>query len=243
MPRVASAFAKSKFVRGPLLSVWRAATDNDGIKLILGRQESRTLARWLDLGLDQIQHSLQHIRLIRTKGVPIVEIVHRASGRGKQNDFVHTHRYAFDASGHLRVENTVRLGRAIRDVPRIGVNLVLASELEQLEWFGRGPWENYPDRRASAMVGRYTSTVTEQYVPYVLPQEHGHKTDVRWLTLTDADLFAAKHTIDLAPRAEVMLNLDGTHRGLGTASCGPNTLDKYRLLERIYRFAFSIRAA
>ncbi len=252
-------------VRGPLLNVWRAATDNDGIKLLLGKQGSGPLARWLELGLDRVQHSLQYIRLTRVKGAPVVEIAHRASGRGQWSDCAHVQRYTLESSGALRVENIVRLGKEIRDIPRVGVNLILAPGLEQLEWFGRGPWENYPDRKASAMIGRYTSTVTEQYVPYIMPQEHGHKTDVRWLTLSDetgrglrvvgeptiefsashfadADLFAAKHTIDLAPRAEVMLNLDGAMRGLGTASCGPDTLEQYRLRAPVYRFAYRISA-
>ena len=250
-------------VRGPLLNVWRAATDNDGIKLILGRQGSQTLVRWLELGLPHVEYSLQRIRLLRSKGIPVVEIVHCASGRGEWNDFAHVHCYTLESSGDLRVENVVRLGKEIRDIPRVGVNWVLVPGLEHLEWFGRGPWENYPDRKASAMVGRYTSTVTEQYVPYIMPQEHGHKTDVRWLTLADvtgrglrvagdptiefsashftaADLFAAKHTIDLAPRAQVILNLDGAQRGLGTASCGLDTLKQYRLLAPVYRFAYVV---
>ncbi|MBI4788767.1 MAG: DUF4981 domain-containing protein [Chloroflexi bacterium] len=251
-------------VCGPRLNVWRAATDNDGIKLLLGREGGGPLARWLELGLHQIQYRLDHIRLIHAKGMPIVEITHHASGRGRWNDFVHRHRYTLLPSGELWVENRVRLGQDIRDIPRIGVTLVLAPGLERLEWFGRGPWENYPDRKASAMVGRYTSTVAEQYVPYIMPQEHGHKSDVRWLSLvnaqghglrvdglpriefstghfTDADLFAAKHTSDLTPRAEIFVNLDAAHRGLGTASCGPDTLDEYRLLKSNYRFAFRLR--
>ncbi len=251
-------------VRGPLLNVWRAATDNDGQKLRPGERSS-TLPRWLALGLNCVQHSLKHIRLIQQRGTPVVEIVHYASGRDKWNDFVHTHRYTLSGDGELHVENVVRLGKEMRDLPRVGVTMILVPGLEQLEWFGRGPWENYPDRKASAMVGRYTSTVTEQYVPYVMPQEHGHRTDVRWLSLandqgrglcvegnptiefsashfSEADLFAARHTIDLTSRAEVMLNLDAAHRGLGTATCGPDTLDQYRLLEPVYRFAFSLRA-
>jgi beta-galactosidase len=251
-------------VRGPLLNVWRAATDNDGIKLMLGRQGGGPLARWLELGLDHVEHSLQHIRLTRAQGIPVVEIAHCASGRGEWYDFVHVHRYTLEPSGELRVENIVRLGKGIRDIPRVGVNLVLTPRLERLEWFGRGPWDNYSDRKASAMIGCYASTVTEQYVPYIMPQEHGHKTDVRWLTLADktghglrvagdptiefsashfadADLFEAKHTIDLTPRAEVILNLDGAMRGLGTASCGPDTLEQYRLLAPVYRFTYSIR--
>ena len=146
----------------------------------------------------------------------------------------------------------------------MGVDLVLLADFEQLEWYGRGPWENYSDRKASAMIGRYRSTVTEQYVPYIMPQEHGHKTDVRWVRLTDAngyglhvqgvptfefsashftanDLFQAKHTYELTPRPEIYLNLDAAHRGLGTASCGPDTLPQYRLLERVYRFGWAMR--
>lgn len=248
-------------VRGPRLNVWRAATDNDGIKLLQGQEGSDTLKHWLELGLNKVEHSLDHVRLIRIKGSQCVEIVQRASGRGERGDFVHTHRYTLLPSGELHVDNVVRLGKRIRDIPRVGVDLVLTPGLEQLEWFGRGPWENYPDRKASAMLGRYASTVAAQYVPYIMPQEHAHKTDVRWLTLaneqgnglrvegnptiefsashfTAAELFAAKHTTDLAPRAQVILNLDGAHRGLGTASCGPDTLRQYRLLKPIYRFMY-----
>lgn len=251
-------------VRGPLLNVWRAATDNDGQKLRPG-ERSGTLPRWLRLGLDCVQHSPRRIRLIQRNGAPVVEIVHRASGRERWTDLAHTHRYTLLGNGELRVEHLVRLGKEMRDIPRVGVSLVLVPELEQLEWFGRGPWDNYADRKASAMVGCYTSTVTAQYVPYIMPQEHGHKTDVRWLALandqgrglrvegqptlefsvshfSDADLFAARHTIDLAPRAEVMLNLDCAQRGLGTATCGPDTLEQYRLLEPVYRFAFTLQA-
>ena len=114
------------------------------------------------------------------------------------------------------------------------------------------------------MIAHYRSTVTEQYVPYVMPQEHGLKSDVRWLRLTDDqgeglevrgapwlhfsashfsadDLFAARHTFDLSPRPEVILSLDAAHRGLGTASCGPDTLDKYKLLESEYEFGYRLK--
>jgi len=109
----------------------------------------------------------------------------------------------------------------------------------------------------------YHSTVTAQYVPYILPQEHGNKTDVRWLHLRDAhgrgvrftaqprmeasashftaaDLYAATHTTDLTPRPEVHLNLDYAQRGLGTASCGPDTLPQYQIQPGTYRFNFAM---
>jgi len=64
------------------------------------------------------------------------------------------------------------------------MNLELPKQFNQTEWFGRGPFENYSDRKLAAMVGRYQSPVSEHYVPYVRPQENGYKTDVRWLSLT-----------------------------------------------------------
>ncbi len=249
--------------RGPLVNVWRAAIDNDGIKLLLGREGSRTLARWLELGLDRMVHSVLGLRLLHGRRGPVVEIVHTASGRHRADDVVHTARFALLAGGELQVDNRVRLGRDLRDLPRVGITMHLRSGLERLEWFGRGPWDNYSDRKASALIGRYGSTVTDQYVPYIMPQEHGHKTDVRWLTLaddrgrglmvrghptiefsashfSDADLYAARHTIDLVPRTEVILNVDAAQRGLGTASCGPDTLARYRLIEPVYEFAYSL---
>jgi beta-galactosidase len=250
--------------RGPLLHVWRAAIDNDGLKL--WSDPAKPLARWQALGLPELARELRRIRVVeQSREAAIVEIVHAASGRGNWDDFTHRHRYTLRASGELLVEHEVRLGEGITDVPRVGVGLVLTPELEQLSWLGRGPWDNYSDRKASATVGLWRGTVTEQYVPYIMPQEHGHKCDVRRLTLgaehgrglevlgrptfefsalhlSDDDLFRARHTIDLVPRAEIFLNIDAAHRGLGTLSCGPDTLERYRLLEREYRFAFTLRA-
>jgi beta-galactosidase len=97
-----------------------------------------------------------------------------------------------------------------------------------------------------------------------MPQEHGHKCDVRWLALEGPDgrgmrvtgepmiefsvshftaegLFRARHTTDLQPRPEIILDLDHAQRGLGTGSCGPDTLPQYRLLEHTYRFAYRLR--
>jgi beta-galactosidase len=251
-----SAGGRNVLVAGPSLQLWRAPTDNDGLRLLPNRR-SGVLRRWLELGLDRVEQRLESFRV--TSGA--VEVVHRASGRGEWGDATHRQSFRLLPGGGLVVEHEVRVGRELRDLPRVGVVLVLRPGLEQLEWFGAGPWENYPDRRASTVVGRFTSTVSDQYVPYILPQEHGHRSDVRTLALTDAagfglevqgrptigftashftaaDLYAARHTCDLEPRPEVVLSLDHAQRGLGTASCGPDTAPQYRLAERVYRFAY-----
>ncbi len=103
-------------------------------------------------------------------------------------------------------------------------------------------------------------------MPYIVPQEHGHHPDTRRLTLTDdagfglevrglptigfgvshftaADLTAARHTNELEPRPEVLLSLDHAQRGLGTASCGPDTAPQYRLLEPSYSFGYVLAPA
>jgi beta-galactosidase len=134
-------------------------------------------------------------------------------------------------------------------------------------WFGRGPGETHIDRKAGSYISRFESTVNGEYVPYIVPQEHGNKTDVRWLAVengeaglrfecvqstfgmmeasathfTPHDLFAAMHTYDLKPRAETWVNLDVRQRGVGTASCGPDTLECYRIGPGEYGLNFLIR--
>jgi beta-galactosidase len=127
-------------------------------------------------------------------------------------------------------------------VPRFGMNMVLPEGYEQLKFFGRGPHENYIDRNCSSQVGLYSSTVDEQYVPYISNGENGNKTKVRWLTLTNSDGhgimikgsptvdFSAlhypqgqldreqrdgAHTIDLVKLKNVYLNVDWKQMGVG----------------------------
>lgn len=69
------------------------------------------------------------------------------------------------------------------EVPRIGVRFRLPAEMNQVEYFGRGPEENYIDRNAGTLIDLYKTTADQMYFPYVRPQENGHHTDTRWLTL------------------------------------------------------------
>ena len=92
-------------------------------------------------------------------------------------------------SGQLAQDNfgevvAVHKGDSLADVARVGTVLELTPGLEELEWFGSGPHETYPDRARGGIIGRWRSTVTEQYVPYIRPQENGGHAGVRWLRLT-----------------------------------------------------------
>jgi len=249
--------------RGLLLQLWRAATDNDGLKL-WKPQPWKALHRWRVLRLDQpLQHRAEGFQLARHHdGSATVTLVHACSARERWGDARHTQRYTLHPDGRVAVENDVRLAPGFVDLPRVGVRFDLAAGFEHVRYFGRGPWDNYSDRRASAIAGIYESSVADIYVPYVMPQEHGHRTSVRWLELagrglklrltgdptfgcnvshfTAEDLFAAKHTTDLTARAETIIHLDAAHRGLGTASCGPDTLPQYRLNRTRHRLGYEI---
>jgi beta-galactosidase len=246
--------------RGPRLQLWRAATDNDGIKLWTG-QDWKALTRWLAVGLEKMELKLEKIEATRLG----IRTIHCASGRGKWDDYRHEQRFEFLADGSLRISNQVDLGKnAEVDLPRVGITLALATGTENVRWYGRGPLENYSDRKAAMPVGLYEETVAGLYVPYTMPQEHGNRTDVRWVEIGDGkkalrfsgepllnfsashftadDLFAAKHTIDLTPRPETILNLDLAQRGVGTGSCGPDALPQYRFAGRRHAFAYRITA-
>ena len=264
--------------RAPLVELNRAATDNDGIKLWSG-QDGKALGRWQKLGLiaKPLQHQPGKFEWKSNKdGSVTVTLSHAASGRDNWTDCTHTHRYTLHADGRLVVDNDIVFaGDDMTDLPRAGVRFDLVAGYENLAYFGRGPVENYADRKTGSLVAHYETTVTAEYVDYVMPQEHGHHTDVRWLELSKVgtdrravrsgapalritaaplfefnathfaseDLYAARHTTDLAPRAETIVYLDAAHRGLGTQSCGPDALDQYKLNAKRYTFSYTLTAS
>ena len=94
--------------------------------------------------------------------------------------------YTVYGSGDVVVKNQFsKLSSSIPEIPRMGMQMQFPEKFINLTWLGRGPHENYADRKTSADIGLYESTVAEQYTPYIRPQENGYKTDTRWLLLTD----------------------------------------------------------
>jgi beta-galactosidase len=249
---------------GPEATLWRAPTDNDGLKQGWMRGKTGKLAAWLEWGLDRLERrGLEVLCKPSRDGSLRVRLVAELVGADASQRALHREELTIDASGAIRAVETIEVPKAWDDLPRIGVRLRLPGRFAHLEWFGLGPHETYPDRRAGGRSGRFDSTIAAQYVPYVVPQEHGHHTDSRGLVLADArgagvriagprrfgfsasqfrteDLWAARHTIDLTPRDEVELHLDAAHRGLGTASCGPDVLPRYRVGAGRHRLAWSL---
>ena len=249
---------------GPRLNVWRAPVDNDGIKAWSG-QEHKPLGRWLKAGLNDLRRTLKTFSVQPAAGGKVAaEIVHWVAAAA--GGIEHRETLTFAPDGSVLCQHVVTVDETLPDLPRLGVSLALSPNLTCLTWFGRGPHESYPDRKRGALVSRYESTVAQQYVPYIVPQDHGNHSDTRWFTLTDAagvglrfeavngelfefsashyhpdDLFRAAHTHEIQPRPEVLVTIDHRQRGLGSASCGPDTLPEYQIPPGTYRFAFRVR--
>jgi beta-galactosidase len=232
----------------PRLSLWRAPTDNDRI--------AGLTARWREWGVDRLTRTLKGV-VREADGVVVTAEIRAASGIAVE----HEQRFEALEGGGVRVRETVRIPDELADLARVGLVAETVPGLEHVEWFGRGFIESYPDRRRGAAVGRWRSTVSELYVPYVRPQENGGRADVRWLAVTDErgrgirlafdrpcqvsathfraeDLATARHDVELTPRSETVIHLDVAHRGLGTASCGPDTLPEYRVGPGTYRWSW-----
>jgi beta-galactosidase len=233
----------------PRLSLWRAPTDNDRI--------GGLARRWQDLGLDRLERRLVSVDV----RAPTTTVKAEYQAEGAVVNHVQTLRCLAD--GGVEIDEHVTLPAELDDVARVGTVLELERGYENIVWFGSGPHETYPDRKRGGAIGLWQSTVTDQYVPYIRPQENGGHADVRWMDFLDenarrvrialarpgqlsathfraADLAAATHDVELRPRRETVVHIDAVHRGLGTASCGPDTLPAYRIGPGTYRWTWSL---
>jgi beta-galactosidase len=203
---------------------------------------------------------------------PVEEAAVRLSAQYNLPDIESKHRtiYTVLSSGDIIVENQIRVGKKdLPELPRFGMRLRVPDAFERIEWYGRGPHENYWDRAASAFVGLYKSTAREQFFPYVSPQENGYKTDVRWVAVRDEEgrglafcgmdllSFSAlryaiedmtqesrgtKHPTDLIERDFVELNIDYKQTGVGGEdSWGARPYPQYTLFPQDYSYRFRIR--
>ncbi|RLD84243.1 MAG: beta-galactosidase [Bacteroidetes bacterium] len=187
---------------GPKPNFWRAVTDND-----FGNQMHTKNIEWKKAGLFAKVEGV----FTKKRSDNLIEI--------KVDYFlpgVNTHfksNYIINGNGVIQISNTLKPTEYKSDIPRIGMKMQLPKEYDNFSYFGRGPWGNYTDRKVSAFIDLYESKVTEQYVPYIRPQENGNKTDVRWAALTNNEgnglLIVANNTTQgLGITALHMLNDD-----------------------------------
>jgi beta-galactosidase len=214
----------------------------------------RPLVNWMLWGMDEPGSDQETATVSQQKdGSVLVESSRRLWGhRMPDAPIVETRRMVVAVDGSIRMQHAYDLPEAIADIGRLGAVLTAGDGFDAMEWYGHGPEESYNDRNLGTPIGRYASSVRDRYVPYIMPQEHGNIHGLRWLALrrddgsgflvaceqpcdgkatqvSDDTLTAARHTTDVQFEDRSIIHLDVRQRGLGTKSCGPDTLPQYRL--------------
>ena len=230
----------------PVTQAFRAPTDND-----------KSFGNWLakDWQLHGMDHPLISLESfdheVRADGAVIVRI--RTTNLYKEGNVTTTSVYTISSDGVIDLKTTFLPQGVLPELPRLGLAFCLAPAYNTFTWYGRGPQDNYPDRKTSAATGLWKGTVAEQYIHYPRPQDSGNKEEVQFFTLTDKqnkgirvdavedvfsasalhytaqDLYKETHDCNLNPRPEVILSLDAAVLGLGNSSCGPGVLKKYAI--------------
>ncbi|MDW7695772.1 glycoside hydrolase family 2 TIM barrel-domain containing protein [Flammeovirgaceae bacterium SG7u.111] len=248
--------------KGPLPDFWRVPTDNDyGFNMVKKRKV------WKDANQEAKVTSFE-VKELDSK--ELVISVERKMPKVNLTYFTEFHVYA---SAKIEVKNKIVQAPNVRkpNMPRVGNELVINSSLENVEWYGRGPHENYSDRKSSAFVGLYSNTVDGLYFPYIRPQENGYRTDVRWVKFQNDKIgftvsgepvlcFGAQyykksdynnevnkkdnmqHQFDLKKRNEIYLNIDYGMMGIGgDNSWGDEPHLIYQLLPSEYYYNYTIQ--
>lgn len=232
----------------PSVSLWRAPTDNDRIGHIA--------TKWNNYGIREISRT-DCVVTQTSASIKVVNTWQTSTGV----NFKHTQLITPVVDG-FTVKESVTIPKAFDDLARVGTLFELDGSLNELTYFGTGAHESYPDRKIGR-IGRYVSSVAAQYIPYVRPQENGGHAAVRWFEVTnaagnglrfamskpaqvsvtpnrDADLADATHDVEVHPCGNTVVHIDAAHRGVGTASCGPDTLDKYIIKTGVHTWEWTV---
>ena len=244
---------------GLAINFWRAPIENDFGNGMPDRQKI-----WRTAGQNAELRGINHEQ--NSQGYYIVDVDYWLPD-------VLSHyyvKYEINGEGEIKVSAYLEPGdKEFIDLPRFGMTMSLNREYTHLEWFGRGPHENYSDRKTSALVGHYQGSVEDQYVEYILPQENGYKTDTRWFSLqnekgagllvsgeplisfsahhfTNEDITRETregyHTTDVKKRPEVYLNIDLAQMGVGgDNSWGAKPHAEYCIPFRAMAYSFIIK--
>jgi beta-galactosidase len=232
---------------------WRAPTDNDR-----GNDMPKRQGIWREAAarrtINEVKAEQLNPQMVRVTAVASLP----AGGSTVRNI------YTIYGNGEIEVEQEFTPGGGLPDLPRFGMQMRMAGEYRTVNWYGRGPQENYWDRNTAAAVGRYSEQIDHMFFPYIEPQESGNRTDVRWITLTNRDGFGLKasgmpllsvsawpfhmeelerrkHPGEIVPSEDVTVNLDYRQMGVGgDNSWGALQHPEYRLPAKPYRYSFRI---
>ncbi|MFL6256531.1 MAG: glycoside hydrolase family 2 TIM barrel-domain containing protein [Pyrinomonadaceae bacterium] len=246
--------AGRQLVAGALApNFWRAPIDNDR-----GNQMAKRLGVWRTAAAERKVTRVSIERLGTGAARVTAEATLPPEGSKTRTSFT------VYGSGVIEVESALTPAAGAPELPRVGMQMLIPEEFRNVEWYGRGPQETYWDRRTGAAVGLYRSTVDELWTPYVEPQENGNRTDVRWVSFTNAsgagfravglpeiyfsawpfrmsELERAKHSAEIQKGKEITVNLDHRQMGVGgDDSWGAQPHAEYRLPAKPYEYRFRL---
>lgn len=238
---------------------WRVPTDNDE-----GGGDNSFAARWRKSGINTYTSRLKDVNIVSVSDkevqVKAVNLLNFTTG-----NITHTVIYNINANGQIKIENIFEVGTGIPPLARVGMHTSLPAEYNSIEWFGRGPFESYQDRKESALVGYYSGMVKDQHFPHVMPQENGNKTDVRWLKInsgsgttilikgkphfdfniqdySDQALNDSKTSHTLVRGNKTWLHIDYKQMGLGgDDSWSPRVHREFLLDNNVYNYTYTIQ--
>lgn len=229
-------------IKGFVPNIFRAPVDNDS---------HGGTTKWNAKRLEKAQPVFKGISYEKKNGNVYVSVKYDIVS-GKLKIFDSKIKYVIYSDGTLEIAPSLsREFYSDKDIPRFGVTVELPEQLNIVEYYGRGPKENLCDINKHSKIGVYNSTVDDMHEPYILPQDNGNHGGTKYLKLIDrngkgvlilgapkfsfsvhnytqSSLIKAQHREDVKNQHTTFLSIDGFHRGTGTNSCGPDTLEKYR---------------
>ncbi|MBQ6473494.1 MAG: hypothetical protein IJJ33_16020 [Victivallales bacterium] len=247
-------------IAGPKPCFWRAPIDNDGFKLPQLSNDCRPLESWLELGYDKLTCSTRNVTVLGQ----VAEMTRVITAPGIQEATLrHWMKVSALDCGAIRFENVFVVPEEFRDLPRVGLLWKLPLVFNAVEYWGLGPFENYCDRDAAAVFGRFAMPIRDLPGAYLMPQSAGNRTQVQELHLLtdgitlrivardtpfefsllpygDDEIFAARHWHELGAQRFWYWHLDARQRGVGSRSCGPPPLDSYLISPGEYHLNFEM---
>ncbi|MED5019839.1 glycoside hydrolase family 2 TIM barrel-domain containing protein [Paenibacillus chibensis] len=243
-------------LQSPLaFSIWRAPTDNDrNIK-----------HRWMEEGFHRAGMKVYACSIRKQSGHELEMAVDFSLGGYMKHPVLKGQAvWQIDGSGEVSLSVKVQVREGLPFLPRFGLQITMPKGNELAEYFGFGPGESYIDKHHSARMGKYMQRVDDMFEPYVMPQENGSRYGTEWASVTNElgmglqftganpfsfsashyfpeDLDQAGHLHELMKREETIVHLDYRMSGIGSNSCGPELLEKYRLDEKAFEFALRLR--
>ncbi len=245
------------------LNVMRAPTDND-----LGFGNKVAQSYWYPWKLDKLTQKVYECEVTDVSEESATLYVSLSLCGDSKEPVLRVKEYiTVSNDGTVSFEFDVQKHPAVEELPRFGLKIVMPEGCERAEYFGMGPYESYADHKIQSRVGYYKTTPTDNYVPYIRPQENGSHCDTRFafagdltghglqfLKLFDSedlsfnvqhfdtsDLINAKHNYDLTPRKETYVFADMRMTGIGSNSCGPRTEKPYRFEDNEFHCGLIIR--